>query len=122
MLNNKSILKLILILAITASLGNIFDATTTYFALQKGHIEGNPFMKYIIDNFGFTISLIIKLTFIYIILPIKYCPMYYYINSIMKNKNAKIKIFIIALMIIVYLILNYYFWKVSFSNLEYIIS
>ena len=123
MLNNKSILKLILILAITASLGNIFDATTTYFALQKeGTYEGNPFMKYLIDNFGFTISLIIKLTFIYIILPIKYCPMYYYINSIMKNKNTKIKMFIIDLMIIVYLILNYYFWKVSFSNLRYIIG
>ncbi|MCH8003306.1 MAG: hypothetical protein IH934_01640 [Nanoarchaeota archaeon] len=122
MLNNKSILKLILILAITASLGNIFDAATTYFALQKGHIESNPFMKYIIDNFGFTISFIIKLAFIYIILPIKYFPMYYYFESIMKIKNIKIKIFTITLMITVYLILNYYFWNVSFGNLRFIVS
>ena len=122
MLNNKSILKLILILSITAILGNIFDAATTYFALQKdGLYESIPSMAYVIDNWGWFASLIIKLVFSYIILPVKYCPAYYCLNWIFRNKNEFMRIFLISLLIAVYLGLNLLFWKVSFSNLGFLL-
>ena len=117
MLNNKFILKLILILSITGIISNVLDAGTTYFALQKdGTYEGNPLMKYIIDNFGFPLFFIVKLAFIYIIFPNKYCPLYYYIK-IIKNRT-----FSLTVMLILYLFLNLWFWKLGVGNLGYIIN
>ena len=122
MLNKKFIFKLILILSIAGILGNIFDAGTTYFALQKdGTYESNLLMRYIIDNFGYASFFIVKLAFVYLIFPYKYCPLYSYISYITKSKKIKNKIIHITIMVIVYVFLTLWFWKLALGNLRHII-
>jgi len=120
----KSILFwLFLFLSIIVVLGSIFDAVTTYFALKiQGTYESNPLMRYIINDWGWFAFFAVKvLLYPYLVLPLKFCPMYYLINFGVKNKVQIIGMLIMFVVLTVYLFLAYTFLMPSLGNLQHIL-
>lgn len=121
MKNKELIFKIILILTIVLILANLFDAITTYFALQKeGLHEGRAVMKFLLEKLGFW-AYIIKISASYFFLPFRYCPMHYPINNAFKSKHPSTRIFTITLVIGLYLFLIWYFLRIGLENLMFII-
>ena len=111
--------KIIFILGLIVIIGNIFDALTTYISLTNpNNYEANFLQKYIITQYRWITFLLVKLILITIVfLQVKYSPLHFFLNSLTRLKNTKLKNFYFMLIIIVEVASATYFWSLVIINL-----
>lgn len=91
------------IIAVVGIAANLFDAVTTFIALQYPHIyEVNPFMAFffLYPFLGYSLKLVLGT---WIFLPFKYCPYYY-----VKDKR---------LIVVAWIIVIFMFVRVGINNI-----
>jgi hypothetical protein len=113
--------KVLFYLSIILIIANLLDALTTYLALPLAHTyEANPSMAWLLNNFGL-FGYVIKLLFTYLVLQVKYCPLYYTFNFMIRKSSEMIKDIGFFIYVLFYLFMTYLFLKVSLENIGFLI-